>query len=322
MNRLAYYRRIIAAYTQPNKSQLSFWHGTPEINVRAPKDRLGEYHMSLRHAADYPGPFDDTGVPKLDYRGGIGQQYNPLATAQYGLAHYNRYRQTGAAHSRHSFLVQARWLRDTLAPNGQGVPVWSYQFDWEYREPLRAPWYSGLAQGQAVSALVRAHAETGDPGFLDAARSALRSFEVPLTEGGIAYRDRDGHLWFEEAIVDPPTHVLNGFIWASWGLFDFHLHTGDERAGDLFAEAVQTLLAHLPDYDVGYWSLYELGHRLSMVASTHYHKLHVVQLRVMHRLTGEHTFLDFADRWEAYLRSRWGRVRSQARKALFKLLYY
>ena len=39
-----------------------------------------------------------------------------------------------------------------------------------------------------------------------------------------------------------------------------------------------------------------------MVASPFYHRLHVVQLRVMHRLTGRDIFLDYADRWENYTR--------------------
>ena len=45
--------------------------------------------------------------------------------------------------------------------------------------------------------------------------------------GGVTYTDREGYKWFEEAIVEPPTHVLNGFIWATWGVYDYFLHTGD-----------------------------------------------------------------------------------------------
>ena len=41
-----------------------------------------------------------------------------------------------------------------------------------------------------------------------------------------------------------------------------------------------------------------------MVASPFYHQLHIVQLRVMHRLTSEEEFARVADRWESYTRSR------------------
>jgi len=59
-----------------------------------------------------------------------------------------------------------------------------------------------------------------------------------------------------------------------------------------------------------------------MVASAFYHRLHSVQLRVMHRLTGEELFARVADRWENCVQSRANRARALAYKALFKLCYY
>ena len=70
-------------------------------------------------------------------------------------------------------------------------------------------------------------------------------------------------------------------------------------------------------------SLYEQsGTQLKMVASPLYHRLHIVQLRVMHRLTGEDRFARFADRWESYGRSRTKRTRALCYKTAFKLAYY
>ena len=95
-----------------------------------------------------------------------------------------------------------------------------------------------------------------------------------------------GDLWFEEYIVSPPTHILNGFIWALWGVYDYFLATQDDVAHDLCARGVRTLQHNLDSYDLGFWSLYEQsGTRLPMVASRFYHRLHIVQLRVMHHLT-------------------------------------
>jgi hypothetical protein len=86
---------------------------------------------------------------------------------------------------------------------------------------------------------------------------------------------------------------------------------------------VQTLLHNLERYDLGFWSLYEQsGTRLPMVASRFYHQLHIVQLRVMHRLTGEEKFARIADRWEGYTRSRGNRTRALCYKSAFKLCYY
>ncbi len=109
----------------------------------------------------------------------------------------------------------------------------------------------------------------------------------------------------------------------SWGVYDYFLATKDPSARELFSRAVRTLLHNLDRYDLGFWSLYEQsGTRLPMVASPFYHQLHIVQLRVMHRLTGEATFAHVADRWESYARSRSNRARALCYKSAFKLCYY
>ena len=83
------------------------------------------------------------------------------------------------------------------------------------------------------------------------------------------------------------------------------------------------MMHNLDRYDLGFWSLYEQSEtRLPMVASSFYHRLHIVQLRVMHRLTGEAAFARVAERWENYTRSRVNRIRALTYKSAFKLCYY
>jgi hypothetical protein len=59
-----------------------------------------------------------------------------------------------------------------------------------------------------------------------------------------------------------------------------------------------------------------------MVASPFYHRLHIVQLRVMHQLTGDRLFVEYADRWKSYAHSRANRTRALCYKGVFKLCYY
>jgi hypothetical protein len=59
-----------------------------------------------------------------------------------------------------------------------------------------------------------------------------------------------------------------------------------------------------------------------MVASPFYHRLHIVQLQVMARLTGDGTFTTYATRWAGYAADPKKRRRAFLRKALFKALYY
>lgn len=323
MSRLQYYRRIFGAYVMPGKSQLTFWHETSQVNPAASVHQLGEYYMLFREKADYSGDYDSAGIPMLNYHGRIGRQYNPIAIAQWGLGNYNLFRQTHNEERRKKFLDASDWLCAHLEPTSHGSWVWNHHFDWEYRSPLKAPWHSALSQGQGISLLVRAYRETDASAYLEAAERAFQSFLKSTDEGGITFTDDRGNLWFEEYVVSPPTHILNGFIWAAWGVYDYFLATQSRSARDLFDQAVLTLRTNLNRYDLGFWSLYEQsGTLLPMLASPSYHRLHVVQLRVMDHLTGDEIFSRFADKWEACARSRVKRTRALCYKSAFKLCYY
>ncbi len=322
-SRSHYYRRIFSAYLGPGRSQLTFWHETPESNLRAHNDQLGEYYMRFRAKADYPGPYDSSGIPQLDYRGVIGRQYNPIAIAQWGLANYNMFCETDDSGRWQKTLRAADWLCANLEQNSHELWVWNHHFDWEYRQTLKTPWYSGLAQGQGISLLLRVRAKTKDEKYLEAARRALVSLTRPVTEGGVLFEDDEKNLWIEEYLVMPPTHILNGFMWALWGVFDFWLAHADAAAKEVFDRGVVTLTHNLARFDTGYWSLYEQsGTRLKMLASPFYHRLHIVQLRVMAMLTGQNVFTEFADRWEGYAQRWTNRTRALIETSAFKLLYY
>lgn len=322
-NRFHYYRRIFGAYLLPGNSQLSFWHDSAELNLPASMHSLGEYYMTFAEKAAYAGPQDHDGIPLLNYHGQIGLQYNPIAIAQWGLGNYNEHARNGTSVSKRKWFLAADWLCSNLAKNRHGIEVWKHNFDWDYRERLIAPWYSGLAQGQGISLLVRAHLASGDKRYLDAATRALHSFFAKTADGGVSFTDESGNLWFEEYIVSRPTHILNGFIWAAWGVYDYFLATGSRDAVNLFATAIETLRANLDRYDLGFWSLYEQsGTRLPMIASSFYHRLHITQLRVMHRITADEVFRRYADKWESYSRSASKRTRALCYKGAFKLCYY
>jgi hypothetical protein len=322
MARIEHVARALQVYGRPASGPLSFWHETPEVN-HARQDDARQYFMRFRGKAAYRAPFDASGIPLLDYRGRIGRQYNPIAIAQYGLARFNRWCDAGDAGDRTAWLASARWLASNLQPNAHGVPVWLHHFDWPYRQLLKAPWYSGLAQGNGVSMLVRAAIETGDTAFGLAAHRAFQSLELPVSDGGVLVTDPRGHVWIEEYLVDPPSHILNGFIWALWGVHDYAHWSQRPEAAALWRAGVETLEARLDDFDIGWWSLYEAantGHR--MLASPYYHSLHAVQLRVLHGMTGSAVFAERAERFESQSRRPMVRARALAEKTWFKLCRY
>ncbi len=95
------------------------------------------------------------------------------------------------------------------------------------------------------------------------------------------------------------------------------------RARALFEAAIETLRMNLKRYDLGFWSLYEQsGTWLPMLASPFYHRLHIVQLKVMNRITGDEIFNTYATKWEDYSRERSNRLRALCYKCAFKLCHY
>ena len=320
-----YFRRIFRTYLGSGRSQLTFWHEAPEINPRANASRLGEYYMLFREKADYAGRYDAAGIPMLDYHGVIGLQYNPIAIAQWGLANYNRFCETSDEARWQKTLMAADWLAANLEQNAHGLWVWNHHFEWEYRDTLKAPWYSGLAQGQGVSLLLRAHAHahSEDEKYQRAAEKAFVALTRPIAEGGVLFEDEEKNLWIEEYLVDPPTHILNGFLWAIWGVRDYAVASDTRAAWALLRACGRTLQRNLPAFDCGFWSLYEQsGTRLPMLASPFYHGLHVNQLGITARLLDQPELLDWAERWRGYASNGWCRKRAVVQKALFKALYY
>ena len=323
VNRLKYWNRIFKAYVLGNTSQLSFWHGKPEINHVPDLDNPRPYYMKFHYKADYDSQFDEEGIPMLDYHGKIGLQYNPIAIAQYGLGNYNLYLNTNAPEHLKKFYTAADWLLNNLEPNENDIFVWNHYFNFEYRDTLLSPWYSGLAQGLGLSVLLRAFRESSKQVYLDVHQKAWVSMIKTIECGGVIDIDKEGNYWIEEYIVNPPTHILNGFIWALWGVYDTWKLVDSSEAEDLFNKCCKTLELNLEKYDNGYWSLYDqAGLPIDNMASPFYHDLHIVQLKIMNLLTKKSIFQQIAEQWENYMHNPINRYRAIAYKSIFKLIYY
>ena len=320
-----YYKRILAAYlTNKKKSNISFWHTELKINRVEDIGQLKNYYLDYTPKTNYQGPFDEKGVPMLNYGGNIGIQYNPDAIAQYGLGHFEKYLRSEDNNHKEIFLRQADWFVENIRERDKGIGVWEYNFDFEYFKRLKKPWYTSLAQGHGISVLVRAYSLTEKSIYLDTAKTAFLAFEHLIdVDGGVKYIDEDGYVWFEEAIIKPCAHILNGFIWALWGLYDYYLATEDVGGKELFNQGIRTLEHNLYKYDNGFWSKYDLAKTiLPGIASWYYHRLHIVQLRVLYLLTDKKIFKRYADKWEKNYSKRHYRALALLWKALFKLIYY
>jgi len=328
MPSLSYYKRILNAYVfNKSSSNLAYWHTPLKSNKLNEEDlsQVRRYPQNFVARTKFNGKRDAMGVIMLNYFGDLGYQYNPNAIAQLGLGFYDLYLDDPRDEYRQQVIVNAEWFIDHGRGVKDNVLLWEYTFPFEARQKLESPWRSALAQGQAISLLLRAYRLTESDRFLDAARQGYNAFrhEGLLHEGGVIC-NADGFTWLEEVIIDPPDHILNGFIWALWGVYDYARFFNDPHARQLYDSCVITLEKHLSCYDLGYWTCYDLiaPPEPTMIVSRYYHNLHIVQMEGCFNITNKSTFRDYAKKWSQYLGSFYCRNRALFEKIYFKLRYF
>jgi heparosan-N-sulfate-glucuronate 5-epimerase len=240
---------------------------------------------------------------------------NPVSIAQLGLGAWQLSER------------QPQWLdvvRDVagwiVAERDDGGRI-RYGFAMPHTYRLAPGWTCGMAQGEAASLLVRAAYAFDDERFLDQARVVA----TPLVDSSsdLVSSTPDGPV-IQEYPTDPPSHVLNGWIFALWGIYDvLHAHTRWLEAASAFESGVAALRARLPLYSTGWqWSRYDLfPHRIDHVTSPFYHRLHIEQLRALADLVEQRqALLETADCWERGLRNPAVRTLAIGRKVAFRML--
>ena len=139
-----------------------------------------------------------------------------------------------------------------LAADRAGGLSWDYLFPFDGGTP---PWSGGLSQGTGLELLAHAGKILHSSATLAAARRALALFKVP-PPAGVRIRTRAGAAYAEYTFA-PGDRILNGFIQADVGLYEYARSTHSTVAARLFAEGDAQARVETPRYNTGYWSLYD-----------------------------------------------------------------
>jgi D-glucuronyl C5-epimerase C-terminus len=269
-----------------------------------PPEELIDYKNSITPLADPGRLLDGQGVALFRYNG--HNVYHPLLIARYGLDLLHNYRiTTTATGSLARAEVNANFLIDH-AVSRDGALYFAYRFTYrnggQRNDLMRPPWFSALAQGTALILFMRLYAVTGDEHWRTAADSTFATFEKrrsatkPWTVF-VAHRFNFRYLWLEEAPKNPPSQVLNGHLYALFGVWEYALATGSAAAVAVFDGAATTIRYQLHRFRVpGGISYYALRIRQQNPA---YHCVHVQQLKILGRMTGDPWFAREARRFAA-----------------------
>lgn len=249
---------------------------------------------------------DDPNILVPKYRVDSGEEiFFSIGIFQYGLAAYDLFLKTQDDIYKKKLIACAQWAVDNQQANG-GWITFAYK---DSENP-----YSSMAQGEAISMLIRAHIITQDDRYLNAIRKAKLFMLAPISEGGTA-EYVNGEVLLYEYTKNPV--ILNGWIFSLWGLYDYCKYIEDEDAQGLLDATLESLKRKLPDFDMKYWSKYDDGKR---VCSPFYHKLHIAQLETMYDLFGDQVYKEYADKWRAYQNSFWKPKLAFIKKAIQKVI--
>jgi len=214
-----------------------------------------------------PFTFDDNGVllTKIPYTDAY--HYHLTAIASYVIDTSNK--------------DNLNWILDNTDKKG----AYHHKFTFPFY-PMEEGWVGGLAQGLAISALIK-------HGYAEEAQKVLSALKLYCYDGTCIYEY-------------PKIEILNGWIYALFGVYD---------AGDtlFFNKNIELLKQKLPSYDQkNMWSKYDSY--TNYPSTEFYHIIHLKQMRVLFELTGDVIFLDYYNKWKKQLYSPICRTWSKYKK--------
>jgi heparosan-N-sulfate-glucuronate 5-epimerase len=277
-----------------------------------PLERIRGYYIDFSEKAQQPS----WPPPWLKSR----QEQLHVSTAQWGLGAYEKFLAGGEEEWLEASVSAAEHLLDLQTQGGPLDGGWTHLHPMPHTFRLDPPWLSAMAQGEAASLLVRVYLDTREERFAEAALRALGPMRVPVAGGGVL-AELNGGPFLEEYPTQPGSFVLNGALFAIWGLRDVAIGLGDAIAAEEFDSFADSLAASIHCYDLGFWSRYDLyPHRVANVASGAYHLLHTTQLQAMQIIAPRPEFAGAVSAYERYGASRLSQARALAQKVAFRIV--
>lgn len=294
-----------------------YWHLQYPLN-----NTWEEYYWDMSEKAFQCNlPRDQKGITQ--YKGEDGNiYYSSIELAQYAMASYQAYLKT----------KDKKWLKESinhidffisLASSYKSCsftvlnnyPIALYKID--------HPWPTGLGFGVAISLMVRLYEELNESKYLDYALKLSENFRVSVEDGGILrkvnYNNKELVI-LEEYPTSELSGVMNGHIFALWGLYDLGRY--DNETNEYYKVIVENFGQNLKVWIGRQWTFYDATHiigRKKNYASAHYHLLHVRMLLIMYKISG---LAIFADAGEKSIRQKYSwssRLKAFVLKMIFRL---
>jgi hypothetical protein len=273
-----------------------YWHPPLSIQIDFRSGKIERYPISMAAKALYPGKLNEEKVP-LTFL--VGTPYvSPTTVALYGLGNHEAFLED----RNDLYYTQMRsaltWLKKHRVPLGSGIG-WANELDLSVYG-LKAPWFSSIAQGFALSLFVRAHQLDPNEDWAFLARETCFGYGTLVEEGGFTRRIKEGLIYEEypgpklDAVFNGMCHALIG-LWEAW-------KTGIVPTAEIaFTDGIHGLRALLPRFNHGRWSLYSLNQCLGkpLLASPYYQRANGLLATVVGLMIDDPEIHSYGNRWLA-----------------------
>jgi heparosan-N-sulfate-glucuronate 5-epimerase len=287
----------------------TYWRRVPRADQAAPSGaRLGIYPVSMaqRIHEGHHAYFDAAGIPMWPDASGTLRPHLTTTTS-FALGQWELWLLTGEHGHRDRVLTVADFLLGLANSAASGGAMFLDHDDTEGGTAC------AMNQGEAISVLCRAHELTGSATYLDLAIRSALPFHSRYGPDGVT-GSVNGAPWYLEG----GKTILNGHIYALFGLHDLACLTGDAEHAFLFEQGARSVAESVTLFDAGFWSWYWLESP-PYAASMMYHNLHVVQLEALTELFDDGRLRASAQRFRAYARSPANRLKAGLTLATGKL---
>ena len=255
-------------------SRRSYYHMPQGMGRNFSPQSLAGYFNDMTAKVNWQGKTNESGVPAIKMATGEFI-YAPVTVIQKALGHFDIWiDRHETAHFR-EFLKLADWVTNQQDDDG-GWDCWSHM------QNNTTSIYSAMVQGEAMSLLARAFKYTNKSKYKHALEKSWDIMQRPVSDGGVCRLIEENEIFLEEVPTCDIGVILNGWIYAIFGLHDYLLITKNLSVTAFFKDTLSTLIRNIDRYDTGYWSYYDL---LGNLASPFYHSLHISQIEALEMIS-------------------------------------